>query len=140
MATIVELPALGPSDPLGRGVFSRRRSRKAQDRGIIAYDMFLEKAHVDCLSVDRLDLAPDTEMAEIGDRNAIARGKSFFGWAVVSVRNALEMNRRVEPTPQPDNPYHADINLNLPSGSERLDVARQHAYNLAKRAGYRRRP
>lgn len=135
----VQLRPIFPNDPLGREVFSERRARKARERGVITHDIFLERGDIDYLSVDRLDLAPDIEMAEIGDRNAGARGKRFFGWAEVSVEHASEMGRRVEPTPLLDNPYHADIFLNLPSGPERQDVARQHALNLAKHAAYRPR-
>ena len=135
-----ELPPVIPSDLLGRGVFSRKRARKALSTGDIAYNEFLERIDRDNLSVDRLGLAPDTEMVEIADRNAAGRRQSFFGWAVVTVQQASEMERRVEPAPLLDNPYHAQIFLNLPTGAERRDVARQHALNLAKHAVYRPRP
>ena len=135
-----ELRPLVSSDPLGRYVLSRRRARRALNTGVILSNLFLEKADADSLSVDRLGLAPDHEMAKIGDRNAAARGKSFFGWAVVSVQRASEMRRHVEPNPLLDNPYHAEIILNLPSGIERRDEAKQHALNLAMHAEYRPRP
>ena len=131
------LGPLSPKDPLGRYVLSRRRALKAQQTGNIRYDLFEPRIDEDRLSVDRLDLASDAEMAEIADQNAALRGKPFFGWAVVSVRQASRMGRQVEPTPLLDNPYHADIHLNLPSGPERRDVRRQHAYNLARQAVYR---
>lgn len=135
-----ELPPLSPEDPLGRYVLSEKRARRALKRGIIAANDFLESLARDHLSVDRLDLAPDKEMAAIADGVAVARGRTFFGWTVVSVRHASEMGRRVEVTPLLDNPFHADIYLNLPDGAERRDAAKQHALNLAKRAAYRPRP
>lgn len=133
----VELGTLSPDDPLGRYITSESRARKAQNTGKIAYDVFQEKIERDSLSVDRLDLASDREMAEIADRNAAVSGRPFFGWVVVSVHQASQMGRQVEPTPFLDNRYHADIHLNLPNGSERRDVRTQHALNLAKQAVYR---
>ncbi|MCH7888100.1 MAG: hypothetical protein IIA00_02355 [Proteobacteria bacterium] len=135
-----ELPPLIPSELLGRGVFSEKRARKASTRGIIAHNEFLESIDRDNLSVDRLGFAPDLEMAEIADRNAAGRRQTFFGWAVVTVQQASEMERRVEPAPLLDNRYHALIVLNLPTGVERRDVAREHALNLAKHATYQPRP
>ena len=133
----MELGSLSSDDSLGRYIVSERRAREALNRGRIAYDVFQESVERDSLSVDRLDLAPDADMAKIADQNASARRKKFFGWAVVLVRQASQMGRRVQPTPFLDNPYHADIHLNLPSGPERRDVRRQHAYNLARQAVYR---
>ncbi len=135
-----ELPPVKQSDLLGRGVFNKKRARKASNTGDIAHNEFLERIDRDNLSVDRLGFAPDTEMAEIADRNAVERRQLFFGWAVVTVQQASEMERWVEPAPLLDNPYHALIFLNLPTGAERRDVARQHALNLAKHAVYRPRP
>ena len=59
---------------------------------------------------DRVDL--DFATSE-GDRRAleIAGSKGVEGWWVMSKAAASQMNRRVEPTPLPDNPYHADIIL-----------------------------
>lgn len=133
----MELGSLSSEDPLGRYVSSKKRALKAQQTGNIKYDLFEPRNDEDRLSVDRLDLASDAVMAEIADQNVALRGKPFFGWAVVLVRQASQMGRRVESTPYLDNPYHADIYLNLPSGPERRDVRRQHAYNLARQAVYR---
>ncbi len=103
-------------------------------------NVFLESPKLESLSVDRHGLVPDSDMAAIAERAAVARRKTFFGWAVVSVRHASQMSRRVEPTPLLDIPFHADIYLNLPEGAERRDTAKQHTLHLAKGAKYRPRP
>ncbi len=135
-----EVPPLSPNEPLGRYVLSESRARKALRRGEIEYDIFLERIDKDRISVDRLDLASDTEMAEIADEVADARAKRFFGWAVVSVSYASEMGRWVEATPLLNNRFHADVCLKLPRDADRRDAAREHAINLAKGAKYRPRP
>ncbi|MCI0561038.1 MAG: hypothetical protein MN733_21335, partial [Nitrososphaera sp.] len=117
------LPALRDEDLLGRGIFSERQAKRA-DRGKIVHNVFLEKEEVDSLSVDRLDHAPDRIMAEIGERIARRRGagRGFYGWATLSVANASADGRSVRATPQLDNIYHADIDLNVPLGPERRDT------------------
>ena len=134
------MQTLSPGDPLGRYVPSKTRAVKAAKGGTVAYDLFIEK-DAESLSVDRLDVAPDTDMAAIADENIDARGRVFYGWAVVTVQQARDMSRTVESTPQLNNPYHADIFLDLPDdGAERRDAAKAHAYNLATHARYRPRP
>ena len=136
MSDATHLEEVLPTDPLGRYIPSRRRARKAAN-GDVPYDLFQENIQIDSLSVDRLDLAPDHEMAEIAMVNLAARDRPFFGWAAVTVEDAQKMGRTVEPTPMLNNRYHADIYLNLPENSERKDAVRQHALNLARHAVYR---
>ena len=99
---------------LGREVFTRRHKNRAENCGKIHLDVFLD-VRVTELSVDRLQYAPDSEAVEIGDRNAANRGsgRTFYGWAVLTVVSASQDQRRVRPSPLPDgtNPYHADIVL-----------------------------
>jgi hypothetical protein len=136
-----QLPGLRAEDPLGRGVFSSKQARRWRN-GTGDHQTFLEAANVPSLSVDRLNHAPGITMAKIGDRIANGRGVnfSFYGWAVVTVKNASQMERTVRATPLLDNPYHADIDVNLPEGSERRDMQKQHAVNLARNADWRERP
>lgn len=91
----------------------------------------------DQISVDRLDHADRTEMARI----AICRGhtrsdgpKEFQGWAILTVNDALANGRSVTPSPLDENPYHADICLNLPDDNERRDRQKEHSVDLAARA------
>jgi len=95
---------------------------------------------VNALSVDRLDLAPDIVLAQIGDKNAERRNQTFYGWAVVSAEYAATNGRTVRAVALPDNPYHAEIQLNISQSSERRDVEKQHAVELAAAASWRGRP
>lgn len=137
----LDLPPIEDSDSLGRAVFSSGDAKDAR-KGKIRHKIFLENEEVDCLSVDRLAHAPDEEMAEIGDRNARRRGptRSFYGWATVTVADASEDGRSVRATPWLDNPYHADIDLNIPASVERRDIQNAHANSLAIAAEWRERP
>jgi len=133
------LPPIGPADPLGREVFSQRDSARAA-KGNVPHKAFLEKPGVDVLSLDRLDLAPDIVVAQIADKNAERRHQTFYGWAVVSAEHAATNGRTVRAVPRPDNPYHAEIQLNISQSSERRDVEKQHALELAAAASWRGRP
>lgn len=133
-----DLPELRNEDPLGRRVFSERRARKAANDKIVP-DIFIQK-DADSLSSDRLDHAPDVEMAMIADSTS-NQPKGIQGWATVTVANAGQSGRSVIATPRLDNPYHADIELNLPDSEERRKhESRQHAGKLAAVARWRGRP
>lgn len=140
-------PTLHPTDPLGRRVLSNGQAKNAiklasQGKSGVIYRVSVEDNAAESLSVDQLDIVPDREIAAMADQMAKSRGpdRSFYGWAVVTVRDATRMGWRVETTPQPDNDYHADIFLNLPQGEERRDLAVQHALDLALNSIYRPRP
>lgn len=141
MAESEDLPPLGAMDPLGRSVFSSREAQRWR-KGLGKHDTFLGAPNEISLSVDRLDHASDEVMAEIGDRIARARGsdRSFYGWAVVTVGQASKMGRTVRATPLSNNPYHADIDLNIPLSGERRDMQKQHALDLSTVAQWRERP
>ena len=66
MPKSVELPPLEQSENLGRGVFSRKRARRAAEGNIVPHE-FLETIKADSLSVDRLDHASDETMTAIAD-------------------------------------------------------------------------
>lgn len=136
-----DLPPLQDADQLGRGIFESKVRDQAR-RGRIRHTVFLEKEEVESLSVDRLDHAPDEEMAEIGNRNARLRGpnRSFYGWASLTVIVASQNGRTVRATPKLDNIYHADIDLKVPQSIERRDVQKEHANSLASAAIWRERP
>lgn len=95
-------------------------------------------------SVDRLEPAAAKILTEIGERRGAERRppRQFHGWAVVSRARAGAGGRRVEMTPQPDNPYHADIVLpEWPEGLEERDsICDCHAQELAQAASFRERP
>ena len=139
MSESVALPPLCDRDPLDRSVFREGRAKRAA-KGTIRHDIFLEREGVEVLSVDRLDHAPDQDLAAISDRNAVARRLQFFGWAVVTVSEASRNGRYVRESAQLDNPFHADIHLNIVEAQERRDAEKAHANDLAARAIWRPRP
>lgn len=133
-----DLPEIGNDNALGRRVFSESRARKAANDKIVP-DIFIQKG-ADSLSVDRLDHIPDSEMAVIAD-NTSNQPNDLQGWATVTVEKAAKSGRSVNPTPQLDNAYHADIELHLPDGEEqRKHEGRRHANELAAVARWRGHP
>jgi hypothetical protein len=135
------LPPLTPHDPLGRGVFSSaeaKRWRRGADGGVTRT---FDEPGQPSLSVDRLGHASDDVMTAIGVRIAAGRegNRNFYGWAVVSVDSAERMGRTVRVTPLDDNPYHADIDLNLSEGADQRDDRIEHVKDLADRAQWKER-
>ena len=88
---------------------------------------------MDCL--DRTELA---RLMELATRAAETRegARAFRGWLAILVAAARLHGRTVRATPQPDNPYHADIDLPGAPGNdeERKTRARKHAQLLAEQA------
>jgi hypothetical protein len=138
MPDSVDLPSLQSAENLGRGVFSGRRARRAA-KGTIDHRAFLETIEAESLSVDRLDYASDETMIAIADQTAGLRGDDFHGWSVVTVEDASKDERTVKATPMLLNPYHADIELNVPDSAERRDEQKKHAVALANHASWRKR-
>ena len=69
-------------------------------------------------------------MTQLGNRNAAKRdaNRRFYGWAILTVRDASQNGRLVEADPTLDNDYHANIVLPVVFGSDLLDDdAFQHA-------------
>ena len=122
---------------LGRRVFSKSRRDRAR-RGRIRFDVFLEQAGTTLFSVDRLDLSSPSEATAIADRAAKARGQPFHGWAVVTAQQAGANGRRVEASPQLDNPYHADVFL-PDAVKEDLEKQKSHAQELADNSTWQER-
>ena len=78
-------------------------------------------------------------MTIIADQTAGMRGANFYGWAVVTVENASRDKRTVRATPMLQNPYHADIELNVSDSDERRDEQKKHSVALANHASWRQR-
>ena len=78
-------------------------------------------------------------MAALGTKRAEQRRprKTFYGWAVIAVRDAGSGRRWVEATPTADNPYHADIFLNVVE-TELRDHQKAQALELAELSHDRR--
>ena len=93
----------------------------------------------DRVSVDRMDPAERKEMAKLATIRGQGRGnggKGFQGWAILGVSSAATNGRTVEATALEDNPYHADICLNLPDNGERRESQKEHSVDLAVRASW----
>lgn len=133
----------GEPSPLGRGVFDERDMRRGRREAKLHARVFRDMRSPRW-SVDRLDPDAAEILTKIGDRRGADRdpARTFYGWAVVSQTAAGAAGRRVETTPQPENPYHVDIVLpkwpeNL---EERKDLCAEHAGDLAQAASFRERP
>lgn len=92
--------------------------------------------------MDRLSRGDVRAMARLARARGLGRTppKRFFGWAEVTVSDAKQDGRTVRATPTEENPYHADINLNLgvERGDERWRAKQKvHAIQLARRAKWR---
>ena len=135
--------SISPNETLGRGVFSSKQARQA-NRGTMPGHVFLERCGEVTISVDRLDFAEPEQMATLGDKVATGRSvgsvdRTFYGWAVIAAEDAEGNGRRVVATPQPGNPYHADIIL-PDSAAEDRDEQTWHAQELADASRWRERP
>ena len=141
---------LRSTDPLGRRSKSRSRARKAYrnrfdpERSAIPISAFEPPRCTNQISVDRLDVVSDEEMARIADDACLASGHGFYGWFVLSVRDvSLVSTERygacsVKSSPCEGNDYHADIELPVPLDvDDRKDVVREYARDLAYRASFR---
>lgn len=131
------LTGVEPSEDLGRGVFSGKKARRS--RSSVPHTVFLERAGNPTISVDRLSVASLADAADHMRDVALAGAKSFYGWAVVTAGLAASSGRRVSATPQPDNPFHADIELPDPAQEEREEQIR-HARELADASRWKPAP
>ena len=125
---------LDADEDLGRGVFSRRRCKRARN-GNVDMDIFLEREDADSISVDRMDHASVEELAGWSEERGRSREPSqeFYGWAVLKVQDAERNDRTVVASPTLKNRCHADIFLNI-TGEERRRRQKQHAVELAAHA------
>ena len=128
---------IAPGENLGRDIFSSGQAKRAQ-RGKVPVNAFLERVGEPQISVDRLDLASPGEAADIADKVAAARGRTFYGWAVVTAETAASNGRQVIASPQLDNPCHADILL-PDLDVEKRDEQKRHAQELADASIWRNR-
>ena len=128
-------------EELGRDIFSRRQSQQAA-KGAVPYQVSLERIGARTISVDRLTCAPTAaEVAAIAERVGARRDppRRFYGWAVAETEKVIQIDGRVNATPLPYNPYHADIVL-PDAAVESEEAQRQYAAKLARMSEWRPRP
>jgi hypothetical protein len=91
------------------------------------------------ISVDRLSVAPPDQATSIADSRDNARGRTFYGWAIVTEEKSVGNGRRVVASPIPcQNPYHADIVLPADTANNR-EKQKLHAQELADSSYWRDR-
>lgn len=127
--------ALGPSESLGRGVFSSKQAARSRRSGV-PKRVFLERKGRTEISVDRLDFASGRSAGEIARGVAEERGQSFYGWAVIAAEDACRSGRSVRASPTAENPRHADILLPALAGEDYEEQIR-HAQELADDSHWR---
>ncbi len=133
---------LNEAENLGRSVCSSKSAKKA-NRAKPIPEVFLVRLDDDRISVDRMDHAERREMANLATIRGQGRGngsKDLRGWALLSVNHAAANGRTVVASPLPDNPYHADICLNLPESGERRERQKEYSVDLAARAYWENPP
>lgn len=127
-----EMWSLDGYESLGRDITSESRAKRAAKTGVISHDIF-GPVRSNKISVDRLDQDNRVEMAQLARKRAknIPGGKEFYGWAVLKVEEVTsEGTRKVIASPQPSNPYHADIVLlDLPDNSDDLKKTLKKHFN-----------
>ena len=113
----------------------RKNIRARGARGIIPYQVFSPKSGGMDISVDRMNKAPREHLAKIAERDAENDERTFYGWAVISCKCALQMGLKVRPSPikEPPNPHHADI-VFPDSVKDDDDKRKSHAQGLAENA------
>ena len=98
---------------------------------------FIPPKNSNGLSVNRMGVAPDAEMAEIEKKNAEANDRDFWGWYILSAQDIEDAGCHLKESPTSDNPYHADIVIPVPFDTEnRHDKMEEYANALAKRAEF----
>lgn len=121
---------LAPNELIGRRISSSKKARRAR-RNLIAASVFEPGEGKRDISVDRISVAPISEITEIADRHDAGRGRTFYGWVAVSVEAASANKRTVVASPIPNlNPYHADIKLPASAADDAYQRA-EHLKQLA---------
>lgn len=132
--------SIEPTDKLGR----EERSESGAKRAIRRLDAmggarapvarFKPPKGSNEISVNRMGLAPDDQMAEIGMKNAESLNKSFWGWYILSAGDVEAVGCSLRLSPLLDNPYHADIIIPVALDAEDtrdalIEFARDLAYH-----------
>ena len=82
------------------------------------------------LSVDRVYDDNLPKVTNIAVAHDVGRGRSFYGWVVVTQDMAARNGRSIKASPREDNEFHADIVLPLEVVSDK-EKRQQHASELA---------
>ncbi len=140
----LEIEPLKKSEKLGRDERSQTDAKRSyrqlmRNESRVPVSKFVPPKNTNDISVNRLDLASPSILAEIGTKNArlTCKHKQFWGWYVLSVENVRAARCFVKPTPMSDNQYHADIVVPVVlNAEERKHDLREYAMDLAKYAKF----
>ena len=127
---------LSEKESLGRRLFGddveilNKETTAKGKAGSVRIDHFIETRSGYDLSVDRLGVnAPDQDVLDqlglLGEQHSETLGKRFAGWAVFIAKHAMSAphSLNIDPTPNDDNKYHADVRLGSSGKIERNKVA-----------------
>ena len=123
---------------LGRRISSSREVRRVERSGV-GKGVFDPGEDTNSISVDRLSVAPISEITEIAREHDRKRKpkRTFYGWATIGVKSASADGRRVVATPIPEvNLYHADIELPDDVANDKYQRVR-HFQQLADASSWR---
>ena len=123
---------LRQQDKLGRRARWQGKARKAERRGKVHWSAF--EAGRDEISVDRLGVVPDDEVAEIAMREF---NDKFYGWYVLTVLDVSMAGCTAQCSEKDGNPYHADIVCPKCDADDRKHFLREIAVRLAARAEFK---
>ena len=133
-----ETNPLGNSETFGRDERSEKRAKrsfrqlKTNGKAKVRASIFEPPKNSNEISVNRMDLASETKLAEIGMRNANLIGKNFWGWYIFTTEDIIGVGCSVGSTPSKDNPFHADIFIPVELETEGYRHAiKQYAISLA---------
>ena len=126
---------LRQEDRLGRRAKSHGQAQKAGRGGKVNWKVFeLQRGRND-ISVDRLGVVPDDEVAEIATREFKDK---FYGWYALTVRDVDKAGCTARCSATESNPYHADIVCPAGDSNDRKHFVRELALRLASRAEFKR--
>lgn len=118
---------------IGRRISSSKEAERAKRKGVrpAVFDPGKDKTSI---SVDRISVAPSSEITAIAHEHDRKRKRTFYGWATIDVKSASVNGRRVVATPIPEvNLYHADIKLPDTVADDEF----QHLHQLADASSWR---
>ena len=126
--------SIAPDENLGRGVSSSRIARRARRPNFqVPLNVFLPPQDIINISADRLSVAPHDEAVVIADSRDESRGRTFYGWAVITAEAATDNGRKVSASPISNvNLYHANIALPQEAAGDREEQKR-HAQRTGRR-------
>lgn len=133
---MLEKSVVARAEELGRHVMSSGQARRA--RRSVPHHVFLERPGTAEISVDRLTTVQPDEALANAEGLAAQRGRTFYGWAVLSAEAACRSGRHVRASPTKGNAAHADIVL-PDLAAEKRDEQIRHARELADESHWRGR-